>query len=133
MPHLLPRFNKVESTYLKACKLSGADKNIGTVLAVADYLLGTSCARDNVQTVADIKLLFYGDALFGGLQHARTGLRMIRPFYYRDYKLLHKIYLEGWNPMEVKRITTTLNSHEERGSFPTGHLLASPLLSPNCL
>jgi hypothetical protein len=69
---------------MKAYKLSGADKNIGTVLAIADYLLGTSCARANVVTVSDSELLFYGDTLFGGLEHARTGLRMIRAFYYRD-------------------------------------------------
>ena len=103
------------------------------MLAVADYLLGTSCARANVATVSENEMLFYGDTLFGRLQHARTGLRMIRAFYYRDYKLLRDIYLEGHNPSEAKKITTALNSHEERGSFPTGHLLASPLLSPNCL
>ncbi len=93
------------------------------MLAVADYLLGTPCARTNVATVSDSELLFYGDILFGGLQHARTGLRMIRAFYYRDYKLLRDIYLEGHNPSEVKKITTALNTHEARGSFPTGHPL----------
>ncbi len=81
---LLTRFKKVESTYLSAYKISGADKNIGTVLAIADYLLGTSCARDNVKTVADNELRFYKDTLFGGLKDARKGLRMIRAFYYRD-------------------------------------------------
>ena len=94
------------------------------MLAVADYLLGTSCARANVATVSDSELLFYGDILFGGLQHARTGLRMIRAFYYRDYKLLRDIYLEGLNTSEAKKITTALNTHEEKGSFPTGHPLS---------
>ncbi len=121
IPPFQPRFNKVESTYLKAYKLSGADKNIGTVLAIADYLLGTSCGRANVGTVSDSELLFYGETLFDGLQHTRTGLRMIRAFYYRDYQLLRDIYLEGHIPSEAKKITNALNSHEERGSFPTGH------------
>ena len=93
------------------------------MLAVADYLLGTSCARANVATVSDSELLFHADILFGGLQHARTGLRMIRAFYYRDYKLLRDIYLEGHIPSEAKKITSALNSHEERGSFPTSHSL----------
>ena len=93
------------------------------MLAVADYLLGTSCARPNVATISESELVFYGDTLFGGLQHARTGLRMIRAFYYRDYKLLRDIYLEGLNTSEAKKITTALNTHEEKGSFPTGHPL----------
>ena len=93
------------------------------MLAIADYLLGTSCARDNVKTVAENEVRFYGDTLFGGLKDARKGLRMIRAFYYRDYQLLHDIYEEGQNPAEIKKIKSTLNSHEDKGSFPTGYLL----------
>jgi hypothetical protein len=120
---LQPRYKKVESTYLSAYKISGADKNIGTVLAIADYLLGISCARDNVKTVADKEVRFYGETLFGGLKDARKGLRMIRAFYYRDYQLLHDIYEEGQNPSDMKKIKSALNTHEDKGSFPTGYLL----------
>jgi hypothetical protein len=50
---------------------------------------------------------------------------MIPAFYYRDYKLLREIYLDGvTTPVEIKKITKTLQIHEQRGSFPTGTLLA---------
>ncbi len=93
------------------------------MLAIADYLLGTSCARDNVKAVADNEVRFYEDTLFDGLKDARKGLRMIRAFYCRDYELLHDIYEEGQIPSERKKIKTSLNCHEDKGSFPTGHLL----------
>ena len=93
------------------------------MLAIADYLLGTSCARDNVKTVAENEVRFYGNTLFGGLKDARKGLRMIRAFYCRDYQLLRDIYEEGQNPSEMKKIKSTLNIHEAKGSFPTGYLL----------
>jgi hypothetical protein len=96
------------------------------VVAIADYLLGTSCAGENVKTVAENEVRFYGDTLFGGFKDARKGLRMIRAFYYRDYQLLHEIYEEGQNPAEMKKIKSTLNSHEDKGSFPTG-------LHPTCV
>ena len=84
----------------------------------------TAGTEHNVKTVADKELQFYQSALFGGSDTVRTGLRMIPAFYYRDYKLLREIYLDGvTTPVEIKKITKTLQTHEQRGSFPTGTLL----------
>ena len=52
-PAIYLSFKRVEATYLKAYKLSGADKNIGAVVAIAKYLLGDSCSYKNVKSVAE--------------------------------------------------------------------------------
>ena len=122
-PYFDDRFKKMEATYLKSYKISGADKNIGAIVAIASYLLGQSSSGRNVKLVAETELQFFQKHLFGGSEVARTGLRMIPAFYHRDYKLLRAIYLEGVTPAESKKITATLNAHEARGSFPTGSLL----------
>jgi hypothetical protein len=117
------RFKKLEATYLKSYKISGADKNIGTVVAVAAYLLGKSSTRTNVEMVAGSELQFFQNSVFGGSELARTGLRMIPAFYHRDYNLLREIYMAGLTGAEAKRMTATLKAHEDRGSFPTGFTL----------
>jgi hypothetical protein len=114
------RFKRSEATYLKAYKISGADKTIGTVVAIAAYLLGQSSTGENMKSIAETEFSFYQSTLFGGSDTARTGLRMIPAFYYRDYKLLREIYLEGRTAPEIKKISATLKAHEERGSYPTG-------------
>jgi hypothetical protein len=125
VPAIYNSFKRVEATYIRQYKLSGADKNIGAVVAIAAYLLGDSSSNDNVKTVAENQLNFYQCTLFGGADNVRTGLRMIAAFYYRDYNLLREIYLDGRNPAETQKITKTLQQHEDRGSFPTGTLLAA--------
>ena len=97
-------------------------------MAIAAYLLGESSTGDNVRSIAETELSFYQTTLFGGSETARTGLRMIPAFYYRDYKLLREIYLEGRTGPDLKKISATLKAHEERGSFPTGTLLLSLLI-----
>ena len=63
-PAIYLSFKRVEATYLKAYKLSGADKNIGAVVAIAAYLLGDSCSYKNVKTVAENELNFYHSTFF---------------------------------------------------------------------
>ena len=114
------RFQKLEATYIQLYKLSGADKNIGTVINIAQYLLGQSCSDHDVDITAQKEFLFFQDNVFGGQKHARIGLRMIPAFYHRDYALVRDIYLEGQEGAAKNKITAALNKHEQTGSFPTG-------------
>ena len=103
-------FKRVQATYTRFYRMSGADKNIGLVLYVADYLLGMSAIGGDKQMEAEEDVASIVDALFGGnYMRINTGLRMIKAYYTRDYNLI--------------------SSEEERmrcmndGSFPVGGCL----------
>jgi hypothetical protein len=90
-------------------KVSGADKNIGTVVALAKYLLlGESCTGINWTEVAHFEYLFFAKRLFGNVtnEELKTGLTMIENYYLRDYRGL---------PMSCKK-------NKKDGSFPIGVL-----------
>jgi hypothetical protein len=69
-------------------KLSGADKNIGTVLELSKYLLiWESCTSIHWGDVACAEYVILAQKLFGDAANAdaKKGLKMVRAFFLRDY------------------------------------------------
>jgi hypothetical protein len=91
-------------------KLSGADKNIGTVIELSKYLLiGESCTSIHWGDVAFAEYAILAQKLFGDAAYgdAKKGLQMVRVFFLRDYT----------------DIDSGVNNYKKLGSFPIGKLL----------
>ena len=99
-------YKRAQATYTHAYKLSGAEKNIGIVLQLSNYLLGNSAFQGSMFQEPGEDRDSIVAALFGGNNDVIAGLNMIKAYYTRDYTLIDC-------KREKKRC-------KEDGSFPIG-------------
>jgi hypothetical protein len=104
------RYRRCQAAFPRLYKLSGADKNIGTVLELSKYLLiGESCTSINWGQVACAEYAILAKKLFGDAanEDAKKELKMVRAYFMRDYT----------------DITPGVKNYKKLGSFPIGKFL----------
>jgi hypothetical protein len=81
-------YKRAQATYTRVYKFSAAEKNIGLVLHLSEYLLGKSYFQGSMHMEPGEDRDSIVTALFGGNNTVVAGLRMVKAYYTRDYKLI---------------------------------------------